>query len=383
MSTNILTKHLIVDYPEGMDKALQSQGGRARAAALTPEARREIAQMAADARWGGSVLRATHDGSFIIGQKTIAAAVLENKKRVLTQETFLTALERAAKAKGGTGSRTRMGGLPTFLVAENLKPFITDEVIQATTPIVYRNLKGQRTIGYDAELLPMVCEVYLGLRDYANSIRETEPGQYSRIMNLQGRVIQAADVLMRGLARVGIIAMVDEATGYQEDRAKDELAKILEAYISPKLLPWTQKFPHEFFRQVYRLHGWQYKPGCAKHPQYLGKFINKYVYGPFPPGILEALQAKNPVTDSGYRKHKNHQFLTVDTGDPHLDRVIVADITLMQVSQDKKQFGELFDRAMGKPQQTRMNFEERPPLVIDTTGEILPQDFPANGVFKS
>jgi hypothetical protein len=215
----------------------------------------------------------------------------------------------------------------------------------------------------------MVCEVYLGLRDYANSIHDSEPGQYSRIMNLQGRVIQAADVLMRGLARVGIIALVDEATGYQEDRAKDELTKILKAYISPKLLPWTQKFPHEFFRQVYRLHGWPYKPGSVKHPKYLGKFINKYVYGQFPPGVLEALQEKNPVTESGYRRHRNHQFLTVDTGDPHLDRVIIADITLMQVSDGKGQFLEFFDKAIGKPQQMKIPFDERPPLIVEVEGE--------------
>ena len=109
-----------------MEKEVQSQGGLARAASLSADARRDIAQRAADARWGNAILRATHDGSFLIGTRTITAAVLENRKRVLTQETFLKALDRAPKAKGGTGSRTMMeGGLPTFLVAENLAPFIT------------------------------------------------------------------------------------------------------------------------------------------------------------------------------------------------------------------------------------------------------------------
>jgi hypothetical protein len=38
--------------------------------------------------------------------------------------------------------------------------------------------------------------------------------------------------LLRGFARVGIIALVDEATGFQRDRTKDALSKILEAYIA-------------------------------------------------------------------------------------------------------------------------------------------------------
>ncbi len=97
-------------------------------------------------------------------------------------------------------------------------------------------------------------------------------------------IVKACDRVIRGLAGVAIIALVDEATGYQYDRAKDELSKILSAYISPKLLPWTQRFPHEFFRLVYKLYGWEYKAGTVKHPQYLGKFINKYVYGQMPSG---------------------------------------------------------------------------------------------------
>jgi hypothetical protein len=346
-----LDKALKVDYPASMDKATQSLGGQARAAALSPEARREIAQNAADARWGTVLLRATHDGSFAIGTKTITAAVLENRKRVLTQETFLKALDRAPKAKGGTGSRTIEGGLPTFLVAENLVPFITDEVRQATTPVFYRNLGGQRTIGYDAELLPMVCEVYLKLRDYALSIKESQPGEYARIMTLQGRVIAAADVLMRGLAHVGIIALVDEATGYQQERARDELNRILEAYISPELLPWTRRFPDEFFRQLYRLNGWQYVEGRHKRPKYVGSMVNKLVYEHLPPGVLPQLKRVNPPNDSGRRRYCHHQFLTPHTGHPHLDKQIIEVTTLMRVCDDKLMFRRLFEKAFPKANQ--------------------------------
>ncbi len=225
---------------------------------------------------------------------------------------------------------------------------MTDEVRQATTPIIYRNLSGQRTVGYNAELLPMVCEVYLRLRDHANSIRESDPAEYAKIMGLQGKIISAADILMRGLAHVGIIALVDEATGYQQERARDELNQILEAYISAELLPWTKRFPNEFFRQLYRLNGWQYVEGNHKRPRYVGNMINLLVYEHLPPGVLPELKRLNPPNESGRRKHTHHQFLTPETGHPHLDKQIIEVTTLMRVSDDKQAFKRLFEKAFPK-----------------------------------
>src|SRR5437899_145312 len=106
-----------------------AKGGQSRAAKLSPEDRQAIAREAAEARWGSAgVPRATHTGSLEIGGRELSCAVLENGKRLLTQETFLTALGRAAKAKGGTGSAALATGLPPFLVADNLQPFISDEL---------------------------------------------------------------------------------------------------------------------------------------------------------------------------------------------------------------------------------------------------------------
>jgi len=153
--------------------------------------------------------------------------------------------------------------------------------------------------------------------------------------------------MMRGLAKQGIIAMVDQATGYQADKAKEDLLKLIEAYISPHLLSWTRKFPHEFFKEVYRLHNWEYKAGCTKHPQYLGKFILKYIYDALPPEVLDELKQRLPKNENGNRRAKLWQLLTVDTGIPHLDRQITATHTLMQISADKNDFKEYYERAFG------------------------------------
>ncbi len=329
-----------------------SRGGVARAKSLTPQERSEIARNAVSARWAKDLPRATHTGELIIADRSIACAVLETGKRLLTQESFLTAVGRAGKAKGGKGGLKLVDGLPPFLAADNLKPFISEDLRESTTPVVFRAPKGQRAFGYDAMLLPKVCEVYLQARD----------GE--KLLQSQRHIAKSCDLLMRGLARVGIIALVDEATGYQEERAKAELQRILEAYISEELLPWTKRFPDEFFRQVYRLQKWPYKPGAAKRTPYVGKLINKYIYEKLPEGVLPALRSRNPVTRKGWRAHKHHQFLTVDTGDQHLDRQITAVLTIMRVSEDNGQFEELFEKAFPAPfQQLRL------PLVVEVDAD--------------
>lgn len=327
------------------------KGGLARANKLSQDELSESARNAAAARWADATLpKATHSGEIIINGRRIACAVLQNGKRVLTQETFLTAIGRAAKAKAGTGSVRLVDGLPPFLVAENLKPFVSDELRQSTTPIVFRTPKGSRAFGYDALLLPMVCEVYVNARDEG------------KLLKGQEHIAEACYVLMKGLARLGIIALVDEATGYQEQRAKDELAKILEAYVQEEYRRWTRKFPEEFFRQIYRIHNWPYRPGNAKRTPFIGHLINKYVYGELPPGVLDELRRVNPVTENGYRKRKHFQHLSADTGNEHLDRQISAVITLMRISDDKQELERVFAKAFGKP---AVPVQQRLPLVVN------------------
>jgi len=162
---------------------------------------------------------------------------------------------------------------------------------------------------------------------------------------IQEQISIKADILMRGLAHVGIIALVDEATGYQEVRDRDELNRILEAYIAEELLPWAKVFPDEFYKELFRLRGWQYSPLTVKKPKYVGKLTNQLVYEKLPPGVLQELQAKNPTVKNGWRKHRHRQFLTMDIGHPHLEKHLVAVTTLMRVSPTWGMFKKLFAKA--------------------------------------
>jgi hypothetical protein len=311
------------------------KGGVARAKSMTAEERKESAKKAAEARW--SVPEASYAGELKIGNVVLPCAVLKDGRRVLTQQGFNQAMGR----RGNLKLRPENEGfnLPPFLLAKSLKPFISQELMASSTPVVFRTLpgvggRGGRTIakGYLAEFLPMVCRVYLDARD-AGALSAS-----------QLHVAQTADILVRALAETGIIALVDEATGYQYDRARDELQTILRKFIRESLLPWTKKFSNDFFRELYRIHGWEFAEGKAARPGCIGHFINAFIYKSLPPGVLEELQNRNPVSESGRRKHKHFQLLTEDTGHPALDKQITSVATLMAVSNDKPEFVRLFKK---------------------------------------
>ncbi|HTW43133.1 MAG TPA: P63C domain-containing protein [Solirubrobacteraceae bacterium] len=325
-----------------------SAGGIARAERLSPEERSAIAQQAAAARWGTPAVPAPNDGEIVIGDRRIKCAVTEDGTRLINQETFLIALGRAPKAKGGTGVRSNL--VPAFLSAANLRPYISLELQELAEPILYAPLRGGRAYGYRAELLPAVCEVYL------------DADADKMLLKSQRPAADAAQILIRGLARTGIIALVDEATGYQETRARDELQRILEAYVTAELRPWLKRFPDDFFKEIYRLQEWEYKPGTSKRTPYVGKLVNKYIYEQLPPGVHDELKRLNPRTERGYRRHKFFQFLTADTGNPQLDKQISTVTTLMRISRNKTEFEDLFERAFPP-------IEPRLPLVIDVEGE--------------
>jgi hypothetical protein len=323
-----------------------SKGGRARAEHLSPEERSLAARDAAEARWGKTVADATHEGVLIIGDMRIECAVLDDGTRVLSQGTVLGALGRAPTM----GRRELTEGRPPFLSAANLQPFISRELTDLYEPVKYRQLGNSgRLVGYRAEILPMVCEVYLDARSEGVLQRS------------QQETAHAAETLIRGLARVGIIALVDEATGYQEVRARRELEKILEAYVQAQFRPWVSTFPDEFFREVYRIHGWEFRPGRSLRTPHVGKLIKHYVYEQLPQGVLAELERVNPRNANGNRPRKHHQHLTATTGNAHLDKQITTVIALMKAARNRHEFEELFERVFPPPQ-------AKLPLMIDPYG---------------
>lgn len=339
------------DHARALAELGASKGGKARATSLTPEERSQIARYAAEKRWESATAalpKETHAGVLKIGDKELPCSVLDNGTRVFSTRGL-------TRAVGGRATGTRkisLGGarkLPPFLTTASIKPFISEELTaRLLSPIQYKPKHGGRSaFGYEATLLPQICEAIL------------DAGTAGVLKTSQKHLAETAQLLIRGFARVGIIALVDEATGYQADRAKDDLMRILAAYISKELLPWTKRFPDEFFQQVYRLHGWQFVEGHHKRPQYVGQLINKLVYNKLPPGVLPELRRRNPTMPSGYRRYQHHRLLTEDIGHPHLSNQVATVTGLMRASDDKHEFLRLFTKAFPqKGQQLVLNLAE-------------------------
>lgn len=308
------------------DRDGRARGGVARAERLTPEERSEIARRAAAARWSAEVTEAvcgSPDQPLRIGNVEIECYVLEDGTRVLTQASFLRALGRHPKA-----NVRREGGkqMPAILQGKALKPFISDETLEKSQPITFRPPTGGRASGYNAELLPAVCEIYLAAREAGDLPKNQE------------HVARQAEILVRGLARVGIIALVDEATGYQEVRARDALARILEAFIAKELQAYVRTFPDDFYRELFRLRGLDYPQATVQRPQYFGHLTNDIVYKRLAPGVLEELKKVTPRDDKGRRRHKYFQRLTENVGYPKLREHLGSVVTLMKLSRDWRDF---------------------------------------------
>ena len=140
----------------------------------------------------------------------------------------------------------------------------------------------------------------------------------------QEHIAVRADILIRGLATVGIIALVDEATGYQERRQHDELTRILQEFVAKEIREWVPTFDADFYKMIFRLRGWKYT-GTTKRPRIVGDTTNDIVYRRLAPGLLAELQRINPKDDRGNRKTKHHQWPTERRGHPgiikHLGRL--------------------------------------------------------------
>jgi len=278
-------------------------------------------------------LKATHYGTLKIGEKELNCAVLEDGTRVLFKSAIFKAFGRTKR--GRTKNEVRVLNMPSFIDAKNLQPFMSKDLREMLiNPVKYR-AKGKDMEGYRAEILPLLCDVYLSAR------------QKDVLTPSQQQLAVVSEILVRSLSKVGIVALVDEATGYQYDRARNELQQILKAYISAELLPWTKRFPDEFYQQLFRLHKWQYNPLSIKRPGYVGKLTMELVYNQLPSGVAEELKKVTPKSESGNYTKRLHQSLSLDIGNEHLKKQLYEVIALMKISPNWRTFKAYFNKAFG------------------------------------
>jgi hypothetical protein len=318
----------------------QSKGGRERANKLSPTQRREIAVLAAKARWAkiadpSRLPTATHQAPLRIGAVTVDAYRLDDGRRMLSKAAMASAL--GLKSAGGNAflrSMTRPAvrqGVGDDLWDVIEKPQYFKPVPNDSTPVT------AVIDGYEGEVLIDVCYVLI------------DAGRQGRLNKSQEFLAKNAEIIVRSAAKLGIVGLIDEAVGF-DGRAKDEYRQMFQAFIREQWAQWAKEFPDQFADMLYRVYGIKrFDPSSTKHPRFFSHFVRRFIYQPLANSrgkILELLDEKNPVVyANGGRRYKLFQFLSDEVGMPAIRAHLWQVVGIGNASKNINHFTANFYRA--------------------------------------
>jgi hypothetical protein len=297
------------------------KGGRVRAERLSSEERRASASKAASMRWAKPPTELTadpgnthahetradtppspfakHKGELSLGGPPIDVYVLDTQDRVIS-----------LRAVVKTISGVEAGNLGDYIGVSALKPFINSDLILGETKDFHlpgSPLKGR---GITAEQFIEILNGY---------VRAFEVGALTT--KRQREIAIKCSIVLGACAKVGLIALIDEATGYQYERAEDALQIKLRAFIADELREWEKTFPDDLWEQFGRLTNW--KGSLHQRPKWWGHLVMELIYHALDPDIAKYLKDNKPKP---YHGQNYHQWLTQDIGLrallPHIYEVI-------------------------------------------------------------
>lgn len=258
--------------------------------------------------------KATHQGMLKIMGKELPCMVLEDGRRVVSQTSVFKAFNRPQR--GLRSQVERELALPSFLDAKNLRCFITEEIQGQIKLLNIIAPNGTQITGYSAEIIPIVCDIYLSAR------------KEGKLTTSQVIIAEISEQLVRSLSKVGIIALIDEATGYQQIRPRDALEAYLNKVLSKELASWCKRFPDIYYENIYKLKGWPEFSTSKNKYSCVGHYTNDIIYSRLGEDVLEELKTRTPDTS----KNKLHQWLSVDTGHPLLSSHMSIIIALQKLA---------------------------------------------------
>ena len=275
----------------------------------------------------------------IVGQ-SIPCAVIVDEGEIIRLVSERELVKSLGGKRGGShwrrvGQDSTLANIPPILSASNLREFISDDLMDGLSARYPYKIPGGGTAhGVRGELYQIIRDVFLKARDA------------KKLLPSQDGIAVAADILMRALAHTGIIALIDEATGYQYKRPIDALARILEAFIARELQPYIPTFPPAYYEQLFRLRGLDFQRDSVQRPQYFGWLTNDIVYKRLAPGVLAELRKVLQRNAAGRPTHKYFQRLTGNVGYPKLREHLGAVVAIMKLSDDYNDFIRKLDKQL-------------------------------------
>ncbi|MCC8995364.1 MAG: P63C domain-containing protein [Candidatus Contendobacter sp.] len=230
---------------------------------------------------------AKYPGELVLGDTSVDCYVLDTKERVIS-------LRATVKSLSGK-EHSDLGG---YLSVNALKPYInkylpTVETIEFSIPGTPLRAKG-----ITAEKFLDICSMYV--QAFSDDALNTDT---------QKTIAIRCSILLASCAKVGLIALIDEATGYQKEREDDALQVKLRAFIAEELREWEKTFPDELWEEFGRLSNW--KGQLHSRPKWWGKLVLELIYDALDPDIAKHLKANKPPPRHG---QNYHQWLTEDIG---------------------------------------------------------------------
>jgi hypothetical protein len=328
-----------MNQPDFGSTQAAAMGGKARAESMSDEERSQGARAAAEARWAkegklSKVPIATHGAPDhplrIAGLPEIPCYVLDDKRRVLVQRGMMDALDM----KQGTAGRGGGDRLAKFLATKSINDYVPDHLRDVIIePIKFKVGGGNIAYGYEATILPDICGSVLDAR------------RKGKLNYQQEHIAERCEILLRGFAKVGIIALVDEATGYQYERPMRDLEGQLRKFLAEDLARYASGFPPEYLKQLCRLRHVELRPDM-KLPQYFGTLTGDIVYKRIAPGLLTALKSRR--AERGRKSNKLYQWTSQDVGYPALMIQLGTVVGLMKINTDYAVFKKQLDTVTPK-----------------------------------
>ncbi|MDA7013572.1 P63C domain-containing protein [Pseudomonas cerasi] len=209
-------------------------------------------------------------GKIDLGGDELDVYVLNTQSRVI-------ALRSAIKSI----SNTESGNLGAYIGVSSIKPYVNSELILGE--LLDFSIPGTQFTGrgMTTEHFELIC------RGYVQALYEGAP-----LTDRQRQIAIKCAVLTAGLTRTGLDALIDEATGYQYERAEDALQVKLRAFIAEELRAWEKTFPDELWEEFGRLTGWA--TPLQTRPKWWGKLVIELIYDTLDADVAAYLKANKP-----------------------------------------------------------------------------------------
>ena len=241
-----------------------------------------------------AIPKATHWGELEIGESKLPCYVLDTGERVFSLKGVVMGLVGIAG-----------GQLAEYIKVTTIKPYLPTDLVPDENNIIPALINfdtGGESFNKYALGLPV--EKFMDLCAAYSMAADKEPKLTSR----QAQTASRANAFLRACAKVGIVALVDEVTGFQYDREQDALQFKLKLFLADSMREWEKTFPDQLWVEFGRLTKWQ---GFAnQRPKYWGKLVMELVYGYLDKDVAEWLKnnAPKPIGNMSYHRWLSSQY---------------------------------------------------------------------------